>query len=292
MAENIQKLNKSDQNSIPLQEVENKLKDGLGQADGLRHAGLVGLAKIKRAKLVQTRRERGRMEAKYVVDHPRVKQLDQQVIAEHQALVFARMERDKTAGELPERKDGQFIIFGHVRDEDGYPLQEYKVGLYAKTTARAVAVVDDLTDDKGVFKISIPVAASDAQTVEKAKKSVVVAAVDSQIQAPPELYLMVRNTAGTIAHKDTNPIEPVSGGLVHRDVIVPVVSQAGCGCCQTQFLGNSNTRELHDLSNEKPRCYLAKMKPDHRVYFPSVKQAQQADYDFCAYCFNRKQSKR
>jgi len=270
---------KSNQNKIPLREVEDKLVDGLGQADELRLEGLAGLAQIKRAKLAQTRRERGRLEAKYSADSPRVQQLDRQMVVEHQAMVFARMERDKAGVEMPQRVDNQYILFGHVRDEDGYPLRNYQVGLYTELKARAIAVVDDSTDASGVFQMNVPVAATGA-------------VAGAEIQQVEALYLMVRNSSGKTVHKDNNPIQPVAGGLVYRDIIISEVSQAGCGCCHTQFLGNSNSRELHDLSNEKPRCYLAKMKPDHRVYFSSVKQAQQADYDFCAYCFSRKQSKR
>jgi len=288
MAENVQKLNKPDQNRIPLQEVESKLKDGLGQADALRHEGLVGLSQMKRAKLVQTRRERGRVEAKYDADHRLVQQLDRQMIAEHQTMVFTRMERDKAAIEIPAREKDQFILFGHVKDEDGYPLRDYQIGLYVDTKAKAVALVDDASDECGVFHLSVPVAAvSQAETATVATHVVSIDARQQEL-----LYLMVMNSSGKTVHKDSYPIQPVAGGLVYRDIIISEVSQAGCGCCQTQFLGNSNTRELHDLSNEKPRCYLAKMKPDHRVYFSSVKQAQQADYDFCAYCFSRQQSKR
>jgi len=276
MALTVQARNKSNQHKIPLQEVEDKLVNGLGQADQLRHEGLAGLAQIKRAKLVQTRRERGRLEAKHNADNPRVQQLDRQVVAEHQAMVFARMERDKTGIEIPERVDNAFILFGHVKDEDGYPLRDYQIGLYANATAKAAAVVDDSTDACGVFKLSVDVA---AVAVEK-------------VQPPEPLYLMVRNTSGKLVYKGSTPIQPVANGLVYRDIMISEISQAGCGGCQAQFLGNSNTREVHDLSNEKVRCQLVKMKPDHRVYFSSVKQAQQADYDYCAYCFSRKQSKR
>jgi len=270
---------KQTENRILLQTVETKLGDGLGQADGLRHEGLAGLAIVKRVKLVQVRMERGRMEAKYDADHPRVQQLDRQMVAEHQAMVFARMERDKTGVEIPERVDDKFILFGHVKDEDGYPLRDYQVGLYPNTTAKAVAVVDDITDKHGVFKMSVPIAAINA-------------AAGAEVQQQEPLYLMVRNTSGKIMHKDSKPVEPVANGLVHRGVVLSVVSQAGCGCCQTQFLGNSNTREVHDLVNEKPRCQLANMRPDHRVYYASTEEAQKAGYDFCAYCFSKKQSRR
>ncbi len=269
--------------NISLTETENKLKDGLGQADALRHEGLAGLAQIKRAKLVQTRRERGRMEAKYDTDHPRVQQLDRQMVAEHQAMVVARMERDKTAIELPARDNKQFIMIGHIWDEDGYPLEAYQAGLYTKAAAKVEVAVEAVTDEHGFFQLNITVATDAPATTGR----------PSEIQAaPPPLYLLVKNKTGKMVYKDSQPIKAVAGGLVHRDVVVSVVSYPCCGNCQTRYLGNSGPRELHDLSNEKPRCGLAKMRPDHRVYFASPKEAEQAGYDYCAYCFGKGKSKR
>ena len=53
-----------------------------------------------------------------------------------------------------------------------------------------------------------------------------------------------------------------------------------------------STRELHDLDNEKPACQIAEIRPDHRFYFQSEEQARTLGYDFCAYCFGKKRSKR
>jgi len=268
---------------IPIQDVESRLKDGLGQADALRHEGLAGLAKIKRAKLVQTRRERGRLEAKYDVSHPRVQQLDRQMVTEHQAMVFARMERDKTAIELPTRDDKQFIMIGHIWDEDGFPLEGYQAGLYTKAAASAEVVTDAVTDEHGLFQLNVTVAADVPATAAK----------PNEVHAAPlPLYLLAKNKTGKVVYKDNQPIKAVAGGLVYRDVVIPEVSHSGCGNSQTRFLGNSHSRELHDLRNEKPRCGLAKVAPDHRVYFANPEEADKTGYDYCAYCFGKGKSKR
>jgi hypothetical protein len=277
--------NKRKDSKLPYVEIAQTLDNGIVGADALRHEGLAGLAQIKRAKLVQTRRERGRLEAKYDADHPRVQQLDRQMVAEHRAMVFARMERDKTAIELPARDDKQFIMIGHVWDEDGYPLEAYQAGLYTKAAAKAEVAIEAVTDEHGFFQLNITVATGGPET------GALTHAVEIPAVEPP-LYLMVKNKTGKVVHKDNQPIKAVAGGLVHRDVVISVVSYPCCGNCQTRYLGNSGSRELHDLSNEKPRCSLAKMRPDHRVYFASPKEAEQADYDYCAYCFGKGKSKR
>jgi hypothetical protein len=281
MATSNQQQKRSNQSKISLKKVESQLINGLGQADKLRHEGFAGLAHVKRIKLVQTRRERGRLEAKYGVNDPRVQQLDRQMVAEHQTMVFARVERDKTAIPIPARDKGKFILFGHMRDIDGYPLQDYQVGLYTQATGKTEALAAAGTDKTGLYEISFPVAAAGAKAdaAEKARLS-------------PTLYLLVRNPAGKIVYTNSRSIAPVAGKVVYWDVVVEDVSQPACGSCQTRFLGNSGTRELHDLENEKPKCELAKMRPDHRVYFSSTEEAEKAGYDYCAYCFSKQQSKR
>jgi hypothetical protein len=57
---------------------------------------------------------------------------------------------------------------------------------------------------------------------------------------------------------------------------------------QTRLLGNSHARELHDLENVKKQCQIDEIKPDHRVYFRSEREAVAAGYDYCRYCFGKK----
>jgi hypothetical protein len=57
---------------------------------------------------------------------------------------------------------------------------------------------------------------------------------------------------------------------------------------QTRLLGNSHARELHDLENVKKQCQIAEIKPDHRVYFRTEREAVAAGYDLCGNCFGKK----
>jgi hypothetical protein len=92
---------------------------------------------------------------------------------------------------------------------------------------------------------------------------------------------------------DPRPLYPMPGALAYRDLVVNDEADTGSQChFATRWLGNSSTRELHDLDNEKRGCRLAAIRPDHRVYFQSEAQAEKLGYDFCAYCFGKGRSNR
>jgi len=61
---------------------------------------------------------------------------------------------------------------------------------------------------------------------------------------------------------------------------------------KTRYLGNTSTHELHDLKNEKKNCRIDQIRFDHWINFKTQKEATEADYDFCAYCFGKEKSKR
>ena len=51
-----------------------------------------------------------------------------------------------------------------------------------------------------------------------------------------------------------------------------------------RYLGNMNTKEVHNLDNEKSGCEIAKIKPEHKRSFDSLPAAKNAGYDNCAHC--------
>jgi hypothetical protein len=60
----------------------------------------------------------------------------------------------------------------------------------------------------------------------------------------------------------------------------------------TRYLGNRRSTELHDLENPTINCQLDEIRPERRVYFGTIEEAIEQDYDFCAYCFGRAMSTR
>jgi hypothetical protein len=56
------------------------------------------------------------------------------------------------------------------------------------------------------------------------------------------------------------------------------------------YLGNSHTKEVHNLDKEKVGCNIAQIKAAHRVRFGSLAEAHRQGYDNCSHCIG--QSKR
>lgn len=52
-----------------------------------------------------------------------------------------------------------------------------------------------------------------------------------------------------------------------------------------RYLGNLNSLEVHDTSNEQSGCQLDEIKPEHRKWYDTLQEAK-ADkpYDNCAWC--------
>ena len=65
----------------------------------------------------------------------------------------------------------------------------------------------------------------------------------------------------------------------------------GIGCRYTgnmngeQYLGNTNTMEVHDLDNEQANCQIDEIiEAGHDKPFTSLGAAHIAGFDNCAYC--------
>lgn len=52
-----------------------------------------------------------------------------------------------------------------------------------------------------------------------------------------------------------------------------------------RYLGNTNTLEVHDTSNENTNCQLDEIKTEHRKWYDTLAEAKRDySYDNCAYC--------
>ena len=55
-----------------------------------------------------------------------------------------------------------------------------------------------------------------------------------------------------------------------------------------KFLGNKSKRELHDLDNEKPQCYIDEIiQCSNEIPFNFVFEAKHSGFDNCAYCIGK-----
>jgi hypothetical protein len=52
----------------------------------------------------------------------------------------------------------------------------------------------------------------------------------------------------------------------------------------SRYLGNKNTKEVHDTLNEKEQCQLKEIKEDHKKWFDLLSVAHSEGFDNCAWC--------
>ena len=100
--------------------------------------------------------------------------------------------------------------------------------------------------------------------------------------------------SGTLLSYFVHPrIEKLADADLMRIITLNLTpSVSGPGQIVTRYLGNSNSRELHDLDNETSACQINEIRFDNRFYFGSPEQAIGLGYDYCAFCFSRELSQR
>lgn len=267
--------------------------DGLDGTDRLRVASMNGLVRGKRAKLAGSRRERARLEAKHGKDSERVRQLDRQMVVEHRQLVETRREQGRVTAEVPEKQENAFILYGHVRDVDGHPMEAFQVGLYPDPKSDEKPIKKAPTDKKGRYDLVIGGGKGEkARIVDRDSASAAENVNGSAQRMSTIFYLRVFDSNGKERDIPCTPITAALGMVSYKDVILPTQERHACDTMPTQYLGNASSRELHNLKNEKPTCHIDQIAPDRRVYFRNPAMAEKAGYDYCGHCFGRGKSKR
>lgn len=305
---------------VALAQIEDLMKTSPRRGDALRADGLTGLATVKRAKLIQTRRERARVAVRYGEASDQIARLDRQLAAEHRFLVNTRAEADRMATPVLERDAGAWQVHGYLRSQDGLARAKYGVSLVADVDGRKT-LAGTTTDKRGYFHISLAMTgkatvtidssagtetvegveaaeATKAEADEKAKAAREAAESDrvalllaQALKEPAFLGVTVPGQADLVI--DERALYPMAGTIAYRDLTVANPKDNGRTChLKTRLLGNSGSRELHDLDNEQPGCQIAEIRPDRRIYFQNTGQAEKLGYDFCAYCFGKARSKR
>ena len=52
-----------------------------------------------------------------------------------------------------------------------------------------------------------------------------------------------------------------------------------------RYLGNTNSLEVHDTTNEQTNCQLDEVKSEHRRWYDTLEEAKRdLAYDNCAWC--------
>ncbi len=281
-----------DKRRIPFSDIAKGLNQLVETADPLRVAGLERLARVRAVKETGLTREHERLKAKLGSDHPRVSALAARLEANRDLLrdVKIGIARAQTPG-VSADKDA-WIVHGHVRRKDRSGVPNLTVALYDCEDGewrREFGYA--CTDKNGYFKLCR----------SRAKPTAVEVAREREAQPEEKkLCIHVIDSQGAHLYVDKRPLVPELGRVDYREIILGE-DEAVCRPPDepvkrgeekpARYLGNSAKREVHDLSKTTKRCQLDEIRPDHRVYFKTQKEATEAGYDYCAYCFGKDKSK-
>ncbi len=298
------------QRKVARAEIANTLKDGLKSNDALRVAGLEGLLSFRTKKAKLREREIQRMDDNQAVTHVRV--LNEKQEANLDLIRGLKMELNRAKMQPPKVAKNVWTVHGRVYDRDAAPVVKATVALYRLDGQKLDGIKETTTDACGAYKLSYKANPEDLVELD-AKGTGTKQAQDKRSQAKAggkgarteaktreELTVFVRASVNNdpALCADSLPVAPRQGVCHYRDILLSVDLLAHCRPAKekdrraTRFLGNSASRELHDLENEKPGCHIDKIRFDHCVNFKAVKAATHAGYDYCAYCFGKEMSKR
>lgn len=283
---------------IAISQVKEIIANSGKRVDAMRAEGFAALVNVKRAKLVQTRRERARIAERYGESSEKTLAINRKMEVEHRFLVNSRAESARLATPALEPEADSWQVHGYIRDQDGFARAGYSVGVYTDKNGRHHALMTTASNHDGYFHMrwkppsSNGKKAATAETSEaKAGATNIKPDLSSLFHAKEQIqrvsvYLGVRGPKQMAATMDTSAMRAVAGTVSYRDMVVLDESDDASRCrFATRLLGDSATRKLHNLKNPQSGCRLAAIPPANRVYFESEAQAKRLGYDLCTICF-------
>jgi hypothetical protein len=184
-----------------------------------------------------------------------------------------------------------YIAVGTGQESWDRLLPPYRRGTvrFAREIARKAVAPEDVhcLDDAGVVAESITPHLRLSVRFEGAEGSGSLRELGLFAQASGE-----RNSGTLLSYFMHAAIEKTAGMSLERSLRLDLTPRAVGGAQPTRHLGNSHSREVHDLENLKTACQVGEIGFDRRIFFGTMEQAVELGYDRCAFCFGRAQSKR
>lgn len=284
---------------IPFTDVAKGLNQTVESADPLRAAGLERLLRVRTVKEAGLKREHERLTAKLGADHPRVAELAARLDANRDLVRDIKMGVARAQTPAVQPGKDEWIVHGYVRRKDRAGAPNLTVAPYGCEDGewrRELGYA--CTDKNGYFKLCHGGKKASAGEFAHERDA-------ARTERRDAVCLHVIDAQGAQLAVDKQPLAPEPGRVDYREIILGD-DEAACRSPDeasrtrdrtaeekpTRYLGNSAKRELHDLSKITKRCQLDEIRPDHRVYFKTQKEATEAGYDYCAYCFGKEKSKR
>jgi len=306
---------KSNQRKVSRLEVFQTFQDSYRANDALRVEGLRSLLSIRQKKAKLQERDQHRIEDKYGQKAGQLEKLENKQKANLDFIRGLGMELNR-AKTQPDKVDAEsWEVQGRVYDRLAEPLANAKVALFGVDGRQVDKVKEAATDVNGNYRLTykgkqkdIVEVASDQELlgllrgmrIGTAAKEDTGLRINTNIDIRIQASVFVRASFGKKepVYADSTPMVARPGVSHYRDIILNLDQYASYKPSKdkdirsTRFLGNSATRELHDLQNEQNGCRINQMRLDHMFNFKTIKMAQEIGYDFCAYCFGKDKSKR
>ena len=294
-----------DEKRVSYDEVAKGLNQGFTHADPMRVAGLTQLQRVCAVKGANLQREEARLAQKLGAEHPRVLALKQK--REANGAIERDLElglsRARTPAVFPEAN--AWTLHGHVRNAARKGVAGMTIALFDERKQWIEEAGHACTDADGYFRLTVKADKTIKRDTDVAAAKTAAApgatfgaTIDGSLRG---IYIHVTDKQGHKRYIDNDSLAPKLDEVVYREI---VIEDDGCECVppggkpddkpekEGRYLGNLNNHELHDMNNAKPGCQIDEIKPARRQYFGTQKEALEAGFDFCAYCFGKSKSKR
>lgn len=265
--------------NIPQSQVEHELDQAIKSADPVRAESFQKLHRVRSIKTKNQERERLRLTEKLGDSHPRVVALQAKIATNYEVARNLKMEAVRAQTEAPRVESSSWLVHGRVINNLLEPVPGMKTALYDRSGCPIETCGSEITDKTGYFNLTIKKVADDARDTSATNKKM-------------EGFLYVLGKDNVTVHRDKRPLAILAGQAQYLEVVLDDGDVDRPPKTKTRYLGNSNSRELHDLKNQNPACQIDEIKVDHRINFKTRKEALALDYNYCAYCFGKDKSKR
>ena len=288
-------------------QVEHELDQTIKLADPVRVDSLQKLQRVRSIKTRNQERERLRLTEKLGGEHPRVMALQAKIDTNYEVARNLNLELVRAQTEGPTVETDDWLVHGRVMNEQREAVPGMKTALYDRSGCPIKTCGSEITDKTGYFNLTIKNVANGARDTVTIKKNIADetraartddtqttedCADEATVNKKLQVFLYVLDRKDVIVHRDKRPLSIAAGQSQYLEVVLEGEYAEIPPQPRTRYLGNSRSRELHDLNNQQPVCQIDEIRVDHRVNFKTQKEALALGYDYCAYCFGKDKSKR
>jgi len=288
-------------------QVKKELDQTLKSADPVRADSLLKLQRVRSSRTKNQEREKLRLTEKLGGEHPRVMALQAKIDINYEVTRNLNLESVRARTEVPRVESDDWLVHGRVMNDQREAVPGMKAALYDRSGCPIETCGSEITDITGYFNLTVKNVAKGARAAAEVKKKTAdearAANATSNNNADDcgdkatenknmEGFVYVLDKNDVTVHRDKRPLPIVAGQAQYLEIVLDVGDVDRPPQPKTRYLGNSSTRELHDLNNQKPACQIDEIRVDHRVSFKTQKEALALRYDYCAYCFGKDKSKR